>query len=39
MPLLERGYVSGIAGSLAASGGTLFAASLDGSLTAYAIPR
>ncbi len=37
--LEARTYVSGIAGSLAADVGRLFAAVLDGCIAAYPIPR
>jgi outer membrane protein assembly factor BamB len=38
IPLLEKGYVAGIAGSLAYADGKILAASLDGTLTAYDVP-
>jgi outer membrane protein assembly factor BamB len=39
IPLLEKGYVSGIAGSLAYADGKILVANLDGTLSAYQIPR
>jgi outer membrane protein assembly factor BamB len=39
IPLLEKGYVSGIAGSLAYADGKIIAASLDGTLSAFVVPR
>jgi outer membrane protein assembly factor BamB len=39
IPLLEKGYVCGIAGSLAYVDGKMLAANLDGTLSAFVVPR